>query len=963
MTNFQYRYTTLFIALALLSDGLSTSIAAGQVPDLTETIDFERKGEFHLGPTGAKGWIHTGGNFMTTDARQILITEVEPGSAAEGKLQVGDVILGVGEKPFTADARMSFGLAIDEAERTENRGSLKLIRWRPVKDASPRTGTRETVELKLRVLGNYSDTAPWNCPKTKRILDDALNVIVASNDMGRLGATALALLATGEKEHAEIVRQYLHNASWARPDIKISVEIGGKQSWSCGYHNLLLTEYYLATADEYVLPAIREHSIKTAMGQSNAGTWGHGFAWTSQNDGKLHGGLPGYGALNQAGLPCFLSLLLAKKCGIEHPEIDAAIARSSRFFEQFIDNGSIGYGFHRPSLEMNANGRNGMSGNGKNGIGAIVFRIQGNREGTRFFSRLTASLYNTCEYGHSGNSYSYFWDPMGANCGGPKLVAAFLKELRWYYALTRKADGSFVYQPLGGQYGGGLLSPTTAQVLIGSLPRRAIYLTGKGQKEDAWLDDKEVRATIASGRWRLADTDPMTADDLIGKLDDWSPIAREWIARKLAAKEGDSVPRLIRQLEDERPEAWAGACAALGYQGQRAADAVPSLAKALTDKESIVCISAGYALARIGKSSRQAIPDLLRAMLDSRETEKMKPRQQALAYSFGYANSRYAPLYFDGILPQCSEGENPLDGVDRELLYAAITRLFNDSSGRTRGSAAYALNSFSRQDTAVMAQQIYNAIKYVALNYRMMDDGVRARGLDLMARFQIKEGIPLCFDTFDFHRWGAVMRVPNRFKTLQAYGGNAKPFLPQLREMRSRWRSGEHRDMLEETIRIIEEDDNPPPIISLHDLVDERLEKDLSAAGNEKERVALCRKLMAQWPEDYFYQAAGLRKIVAILGSEAFDDLLNALAHPDEILHEAAVSLAADLPGAGTEKWVDLLANAKGRRLAGILDVLAHRQDPKALPSARKYLQHEDPVVRQAATRAVAQLDKLDESP
>ena len=36
------------------------------------------------------------------------------------------------------------------------------------------------------------------------------------------------------------------------------------------------------------------------MGQSSAGTWGHGFAWKIVNEGKLHGRLRGYGALNQA---------------------------------------------------------------------------------------------------------------------------------------------------------------------------------------------------------------------------------------------------------------------------------------------------------------------------------------------------------------------------------------------------------------------------------------------------------------------------------------------------------------------------------------------------------------------------------------------------------------------------------------------------------------------------------------
>jgi hypothetical protein len=934
--------------------GLSADQLLGlTIPDLTKTIDFERKGEFHLGPTGAKGWIYTSGNFMTTDARQILVTDVDPGSAAEGKLEAGDIIIGTGNRPFSTDARKSLGRAIDEAEKEENKGILKLIRWRPAKDAGARKGKRETIELQLEVLGSYSDTSPWKCGKTQRIRDKAIEALLREKDFGRFGASALALLATGEKEHLKKVRDYLHEVKWASPEMEIKIDIGGMQSWASGFQNLLLTEYYLASGDEYVLPAIREYSIKTSMGQSNAGTWGHGFAWTSQNGGKLHGGLPGYGALNQAGLPCFLSLLLAKKCGVKHPEVDAAIERSSAFFEQFIDNGSIGYGFHRPSLEINANGRNGMSGNGKNGIGALVFRVQGNKVGTRFFSRLTASLYNTMEYGHSGNSYSYFWDPLGANCGGPKLVASFLKELRWYYALTRKADGSFVNQQLGGQYGGKLLSPTAAQVLIASFPRKAIYLTGKGQKKSDWLKNKEVNETIASGRWRLADVSQSTAKELIEELDDWSPIAREWIARKLATKKGDFIPKLIALAKNERPEARAGACAALGYLGERAIETIPLLANALGDEESIVCISAGYSLARMGKRARPVIPDLLEAMLDDRESELMKPRQQALAYSFGYANGRYAPLYFDGILPQFGDDDNPLDGLDRKLLFSVMTRLFQDSSGRTRSSAAFALNYFSLDDTAAMAQQIHDAVKNVALNYRMMDDGVRAGGLDLMARYRIKEGIPLCLETFDLHRWGSVMRVPARFKTLQAYAGNARPYLPQLREMRTRWKQGEHREALEKTIRIIEEDNDPPPLISLHELVDERLEKDLAKADKNKGRVTLIEQLMAKWPEDYFYQAAGLREIVSIQGKGALKYLMSAFASPSEILRETSIKLAAGLPGIETDHWIGSLANSKNKELIGVLGVLTHRKDPIARPAIQVHLANKNAEIRKAAELAM----------
>ncbi len=500
-------------------------------PDLTKTIDFERTGEYFLGPTGAKGWMYVSEHLMTDEARQILITKVQERSPADGVLEVGDVILGVGDAYFDSDARKCLGRAIDEAEKEGNRGILKLVRWRPVPDAPTRQGKEQVVEIQLRVMGTYSDTAPQNCPKTKKILDDALQVLVAREDWSIFGIKALAFLATGQQKYIQLVRDFLHEAKWARPDFRMSVESGGLVAWGAGYRNLVLAEYYLATGDKYVLPAIREHAVKTAMGQSNGGAWGHGFAWTSQNDGRLHGRLGGYGAVNQAGLPCFLALLLSKKCGIEHPEIDDAIERSRRFFKQFVGKGSIGYGFHRPSLEIHCNGRNGMSGNGKNAIAAVAFGLLGDRpavppaardavppaardavppaarDAVQFFSKMTVSLHNTCEYGHSGNSYSYFWDPLGANYGGPAAAAAFHKQLRWYYALTRQTDGSFVNQPLGGYYGRGTLDATVAQVLMMTSPRRAIYLTGKGQDRRFWLDDEEVSEAIEASRWRFARTD------------------------------------------------------------------------------------------------------------------------------------------------------------------------------------------------------------------------------------------------------------------------------------------------------------------------------------------------------------------------------------------------------------------------------------------------------------------------
>lgn len=866
---------------------------AGPVRDLRKEIDFERIGEFYLGPTGAMGWMHVSRNSMTREARQILVTKVDPGCPAVGILEAGDIILGVNGEYFIEDARKALGRAIDAAESEESAGQLKLMRWRPVAGADPRQGKEEAIVVKLPVLGSYAETAPYHCPKTERILEQAVARLLEQKAWGKFGDKALALLATGDSKYLPLIRDYLHEAKFAQPDLEISLDDGGLVCWGYGYHNLLLTEYYLATGDEFVLPAIREYSTKIAMGQSSAGTWGHGFAWKITNDGEIHGRLRGYGALNQAGLPCFLSLVLARKCGVENPEIDAAIVRSSQFFESFVGHGSIGYGFHRPSLEINANGSNGMSGNGKNGMAAVAFRLLEEEKATRFFSRLTASLSNTMEYGHSGNSYSYFWDVLGAHCGGPELAAAFLQELRWYHTLTRKSDGRFVYQELGGIYGKGLLDPTAAQVLIAALPQRALYLTGKEMGDKPLVTGKEIPETIAAGSWRLTDPASVSAEELIGELDSWSPIAREWIAKHLATKEGDFTPQLMELLKSDKAEARAGACAALGYQGEKAGAAVELLAQALLD-DPVVAIPASYALARINKPAAKVMPEILRAMLDREEEGEMRPVQQAMAFGLGYDAGRVAPLYFDGLLPGLAQEGNPLDGVERKLLHPVLAKLLKDPSGRTRGSAAYAFAHFSRRDLAEMAQEVYDAVTKPAPHYRMFSDDARQQALNLLLQYRIAEGIPLALESMDLKDWGGGERLPHRWKILRGYGGSAKPHLPQLRNLREKFKEGsESRKALEDVITTIEKDENAPDLVSLHTLVDEKLARDLAPLEHKNLEVIACRALIKENPSHSFYQAACLRRLVALLGEDAREDVTPMLKSDDEILRKAAEKLSA----------------------------------------------------------------------
>ncbi len=124
------------------------------VPDLTggDTVPKGWTHDWTLGPTGARGWIFSD-KHVTTDARQILITEVERGSPADGMLRVGDVIIGTGDRKFDGDARILFGRAITEAERKVNRGRLKLKCWR--------RGKSRSLTIKLQTLPDYGTTTPF----------------------------------------------------------------------------------------------------------------------------------------------------------------------------------------------------------------------------------------------------------------------------------------------------------------------------------------------------------------------------------------------------------------------------------------------------------------------------------------------------------------------------------------------------------------------------------------------------------------------------------------------------------------------------------------------------------------------------------------------------------------------------------------------------------------------------------
>ena len=152
----------ILAGVAMLAGSALAEDPSPEPPDLTKGGDIERANTYNLGATGMRGYIYTRPlDFFesvqgrtTTRSRQILVSHVGAKSPADGVVKVGDVILGAGGKMFADDARKSIAMAIQDAEKESSKGILKLSVWR--------AGKTQEVQLKLNVMGTYSETAPYN---------------------------------------------------------------------------------------------------------------------------------------------------------------------------------------------------------------------------------------------------------------------------------------------------------------------------------------------------------------------------------------------------------------------------------------------------------------------------------------------------------------------------------------------------------------------------------------------------------------------------------------------------------------------------------------------------------------------------------------------------------------------------------------------------------------------------------
>jgi len=716
-----------------------------------------------LGATGARGWMYNV-RLHNSLARQIYITDVAAGSPSDGMLKKGDVLLGAAGIPFDQDPRKQLGQALTAAEA--NDGKLGLIRWRD--------GKIEKISVQVPVLGTYSAPAPYDCPKSEKILNQAADKLAErmkkdgydkQNPIPR-ALNALGLLATGDKKYYPLLKR---EAEWAA-----KYDNMGFATWYFGYITTFLSEYIMATGDTSVLPGLRRMVLEAAKGQSAVGSWGHKYA-------DATGRLPGYGMMNSPGAVLTIGLVLAREAGVKDPEVQTAIERSNTFLKFYIGKGAIPYGDHAPNLF-------GHEDNGKNGMVAVLFDQMENKEGTEFFAKMsTASHYGERDQGHTGNFFNLAWAMPGVSRAGSNATGAWMREFgAWYFDLARSWDWNFSHQgpPQNKNDAYAAWDATGVYLISYAMPRKAIRLTGSRPTVMAPLDAKSAQQLVEEGRGVFGHEpftgyDNLSAETLLAHLASWSPVVRDRAAVVIGKKKNVPVEKLVGLLNAPSMDTRLGACQALAKYGKEAEPAIPELLKLLDADHLWLRVQAVEALNGIGAPAMKAVPDLLKRIARGPTKEDPRGMEQRFLIQTIF-NSRTGML------------ARSLDSVDQGLLLEAVKAGLLNQDGRTRGALSSVYQNLTLDQLRPILPAIHRAILEKSPSGEMFDGGIQTAGLNLLSRHRVSEGIDMIADyVMTQKKHGSESHTPTLLAMFKPYGAHAQRAIPQLEKAARYFEAGE----------------------------------------------------------------------------------------------------------------------------------------------------------------------------
>ncbi len=713
-----------------------------------------------VGPTGIIGFV---------SKNQIQVTDVQKASPADGVLNKGDLIVGAGNAAFR-NISVDMANAIDLAETDAAGGKLVLM-----------LKGNKTVKITLPVLGSYSKTAPFSCPKTDKIITmTAERLMEGKGD--RFAIEELALMATGETKYMNAAFTSIRSKPWAIGNGEL-VNPTLYCTWHWGYHAIVLAEYYMLTQDESVMPALRSLALSIAKGQDTRGVYGHRVA-----DPNNFNRIPGYGPMNQTTLSCMLGMLMAKKAGVTDPALDQAIQRTNSHIQRYVGKGAFPYGMGNPNSS-------GFNNNGTSGSAAVCLELLGDKAGAKFYSICSATSYDNLEQGHASALFNPLWTSIGAARSGPEVTSEHFKRTLWFFNMRRHGDGTWSGDDRAGNMDG-------VALLNYCLGRKALIVTGREMDSSIWAKGGEVMETILMSKTDLKNK---RAKEILEISNNHPmPQIRRMAMVVLESHRKELTPSYAEWLKTGTEQQKMTAISQFGWwiKPEVKLPYLPAIAAILTDPKASEELrgAAAESIAHMGPPAQNYYMDILKVADTTEEV------------NFGeHLNALCEHPFKAGLV------------TDKELLYKVALRLASDRDQHPRGYGMSMLVGMPLQDFHLVADKVVYVIEgkdpdWTSYSAPQHDVG---SAIALLGSLNIKEGLDYALRIPEFRpRSKAMFCHRATWIALSAYGSAAKGALEQyhksLKHTDFKRATGPYKEML----KAVEGDANPPrKLISMQEAI------------------------------------------------------------------------------------------------------------------------------------------------
>jgi len=432
------------------------------------------------------GWLYnlgiTGIRVRLDEAspEHLIVGHVFDGSAAEGKVRVGDHIVGAGGAAFETPHRNGYGMdvfgpqgPIEDFARALD--AALAVKGRKLSLTLEREDRELDVTLRLPPKsGAYSESFPFDCDRTEAVRERLYEYLLEhQRDNGSWGNPVhdtfapLALLSSGERKYRRAVKKNVeyHAARTSTEDT------AGLVNWRYMTAAIVMSEWYLATGEKWVLPELQEVYDFLHAGQ---------YVDLSQVADTVKDSHPGSvpkTAMDQHG--GWGHNVGFERCGIE---IDEERHRAAYAFLERA-TGKNGYVWYEDEVAGDQRWAD-MGRTGASGIAHWLSPFDEHRNMAKRHAVVIGEHPESFPDTHGSPLMGMGYAALAASVH-PASFERLMAANRWWFILAECPDGSFHYQPNRDNAGYGAdarLAASAVTAFVLSIPQRGLVLTGSESK-------------------------------------------------------------------------------------------------------------------------------------------------------------------------------------------------------------------------------------------------------------------------------------------------------------------------------------------------------------------------------------------------------------------------------------------------------------------------------------------------